>query len=326
MFLQLLILKNSFLEFYNKNIDSTLCLNQFNNFLNIECYIFLCKFLNLFNNGSEGGAILFNNNNNYELLIEECIFINCSSSKQGGAIFFKNSGSCILNKICGSKCFTLNNEYYPFAHIGITNLLKSELHDISISECFSTNSNTWATINLENGIIKIYNLNSSLNKHIGVTGIYIFNPSTLNSSYNTFYNNSAIDRICLCLYNGNGLRQIKFTNIIKNNSPKLHGVIYSYGGDFFLSNFFILNNFDTLFYIDTHSITFSNSYYYHPNFNFKLGSGVLNQNNITSTLIIPIENKHLYQNKCFLLNSIKFLPKNFEQQFFLFLFLFLNLY
>ena len=79
-----------------------------------------------------GSAIWFSTGGDNKLLVEECMFYNCTSYNNGGAIhFFSMNGRLAISKVCGHHCFTENsNGQFIYQY-----KLSAIIHQLSIHRC-----------------------------------------------------------------------------------------------------------------------------------------------------------------------------------------------
>ena len=201
-----------------------------------QTYIYNSIFTSLFFNGN-GGAISYNNVI-IELLIENCIFFECGANDFGGAISFlcSNNGGCVLNKVCGFQCYILNTNNMQggqFSFINTNNNKINEVHFTSITKCYnSTIGSKNNVILLKSGEQIIKNLNSSSNSLMRYSGFSIHQSVSSNISFCTIINNKVSNEIVLWFYQG--IHNVYYLNIIKNNSPSW-GIVTLDGTN---SNFF----------------------------------------------------------------------------------------
>jgi hypothetical protein len=136
----------------------------------------------LFNNcisGSNGGALSCSNTV-ICLLVESSSFFTCkTSSSLGGAIYFNNAngGQCVLYELCCFDCFsTLTGTGMSFGHfvyiaVGESTSNKNYVNYSSVSHCVNPVWNTRQTLSLQNGKICCPSINVSNNKIYRRTGI-----------------------------------------------------------------------------------------------------------------------------------------------------------
>ena len=205
------------------------------------------------------GGVLYHFSNVYaKLEILNCIFYYCSS-EVGGAIYFSSKlGYSKIEKTCGYYCSAYNMQ---FASISLSSDPKyyNDLTLVTISKCSDSIENPYDSIYFEGGNQTINSFNSSNNKVGTKSGISIYNPFTLKSTFWLLYNNLVFDSVCLSLFSDRGNEKFYFSNIniIKNNSP-YKGIIYFLGEVIFTSSNFI-NNSNTLFY--SNGYTYSTTLY-----------------------------------------------------------------
>ena len=200
-----LSLRNYYLIFHLKgSCISTKIINQVINLQN-------CIISFIFSSGN-GGAIFINTS--LLLSLQDTTFYECSSSCQGGAIYFTNGLNIQLIRICGLNCRTTSVTDNQFAYFLSYN--DQILSLTTISKC-SNNTFGYTTLCLAFGNQNLYNSNISYNHNIHISGIYHHNPNKMLSTYNTFNNNSVSSYKCIHLQGTTG--NISKTNFILNNSP-----------------------------------------------------------------------------------------------------------
>ena len=71
-------------------------------------YIHGSRFVSLENKDGNGGSISFESGStDSKLVVERTSIVGSSASKKGGGIYFNSEGQCILSKLCGFKCNSL---------------------------------------------------------------------------------------------------------------------------------------------------------------------------------------------------------------------------
>ena len=199
---------------------------------------------------------------------------------EGGAIYFNNGLDFKLNQVCGSICFALNRQ---FAYIRtLTNKINS-LNMITISKCYNESIN-FANLFIQQGIQTIFFSNCSFNINKRISSFQYHSPDSMFSKFITFYNNSVTEYIGIYLnrYSGTLFK----SNIIKNNSPISHGVVYvSDSGNYILDECIFQNNFNILLYVFQGSLTLNNC------FSDKI---YITYGTITNNLIISSKNSYLF--------------------------------
>ena len=199
-----------------------------------------------------GGAIYVNTMLN--LFISDTTFYKCiSTSGNGGAIYFFDGLHIKLNKICALLC---KNNYQQFAYI--KTIHNQTLFLVTISKCYNEPIK-YTTVGLEDGIQDITNNNITYNNNIWASCIWIYIPISLKLNLCTFYNNTANSDRGFHLKGTSGT--IYKTNIINNYIP-LKGIIYvENNGIYNLVECIFINNYITLFHIESGSLNLLNCYY-----------------------------------------------------------------
>jgi len=214
-----------------KNKKSLICvgldslsLNQARLHFEIDFSVSHCTFFRSTQYSGEGGVI-YVFGGSYAMNISYSMFFYCSCNSHGGAICFSSTNSSI-KYICASKCYcrAADNYYGQFAFITATISINVEY--LSLSNCSYTFSGE-APLRIDKGNQRVDNTNSSMNYAFEVSGIGIWCPSSLASSYCTYSNNKVSNGFCVYLYTNFGT--ISYTNIVHNNSP-VGGVVVNDGG------------------------------------------------------------------------------------------------
>jgi hypothetical protein len=211
---------------------------------------------------STGGAI-YSNSVTY-LLVESSSFFSCkTSSGQGGAIYFSNSGGqWVLHKVCGYDCSASQD---MFAYTTVNNAISSKnyIKYSSISRCVNEYSGSWYIMRLYSGNCCYPSFNLSNNKcgsrTILCQPFINSNYVTCSFSYSTFADNIITGYTCLCL--GNGAKfEIKSCNIIRNTqSSSSEGIIAAWGSSMIKDSCILENKATYIFYqVNSYTITLSN--------------------------------------------------------------------
>jgi len=241
--------------------------SQGRSYVNSNANISNCFFIRTSQLSGNGGVININGGS-YHLDIVFSIFYGCSCQSEGGAICF-NSLFCKMKAICASRCIASAEH---FAYISSSTNISLNLLSITAC-CYVTNGNYPLFIYLSHQSYE--NSNSSMNHASQTSGICIHSPLSFLSIYCTVSNNNAYNGICINTNANTGI--MKYANIVHNNSPLKYGVFYN-SGSFALQNCIINQNRNTLFYMNSGSITVTNSFVSH------LGV-TMTQNNNTNTII-----------------------------------------
>ena len=153
--------------------------------------------------------------------------------------------------ICASQCYSGSSYACHFAYSYSSQ--KNYIEYLSVSSCsFVTVGNN--SVRLRTGEQKVENTNSSLNNEYSVSSIVMESSSQRSCLYCTFSNNIASNNRCICFWDNTGI--ISFSNIVHNNSPLKHGVVYVSGSYKIHYCIFKMNQ-DTLFYVESGSIDVS---------------------------------------------------------------------
>ena len=169
------------------------------------------------------------------MFVEETTFTECHCSRNGGAIYFSNSGSCALAKVCGYKCSTTSGSNYQFDRVYVTNsglTIINTINDSSIAYSLNDKS-AWYTLGHEFGRINSCSVNVSNNKCSQTSGIYCYPyPSSSASSgdpsciisFSTFTNNTChTNHVCLYLNQGSAFKEINRCNVLRNTQQNTNG-------------------------------------------------------------------------------------------------------
>ena len=253
-----------FLFFYIENINIKY------NILSTECkdaaileenkriysYIFVdllnCIFhrINTFNQGS--GGIVFIQQFGGEFGVNECTFLNCSCSGDGGAIYFNcESGNPQTNikKVCSNGCFCGNsNNWGGFAYLSSRDS-KNCLTFISYLSINKnpTNGKDFSHLFTNLGNQSLLSSNFSYNKCYMFSVLYSQKQRNFLSIYNTFFNNSAINSVCIKIQDGSGSLLFSYSNIVGNDSPLGDAVVFV-SGDYIINYCIFTQNRNQLFY------------------------------------------------------------------------------
>jgi predicted outer membrane repeat protein len=103
-------------------------------------YIFNCLFINI-TSSSQGGALYCTSVTYF--LVESTSFFSCKTSSNGGAIYFSNSGGqCVLHAVCGYDCCTTNSYSHQFGYTYVNSAASSKnyVNYSSITRCINENS------------------------------------------------------------------------------------------------------------------------------------------------------------------------------------------
>ena len=208
------------------------------------------------------------------MIANNSMFYNCSCSGSGGAIHVVCSNS-YLRMICAHRCSCSSLGH--FAEIKATQA--NQVEYLSVSFC-SHSTSGYHPIYIESGNQRVDKTNSSMNNADMASGIRIWFPYTITSSHCTFSNNFVSDKICIWFHSDSITSTMSFCNIIHNNSPSGHGVVFFQGGGFKKLMYCILrNNQNCLFYVQSGSFELSHSFIDHSSSSFSISTAVSTENN-----------------------------------------------
>ena len=206
----ILFLLKSFFDYFQTECETYNCLlNQIIITITQNFYIKNFKFFNLFSSTYDGAIFI---DSNINILIELSIFLNCTSLNRGGGIYLQTL-NCILDKVCGEKCF-IKTSSIQGQFCFIKSSQRTETFYISVHHCPLDSLITRAySFQLEYGRQIVRYLNSSNNFATAGSGMLNWYPETLEYSFNNFHKtNSSSHTLYLC----HGKTNFNFTNILKN--------------------------------------------------------------------------------------------------------------
>ena len=179
-----------------------------------------------------GGAIHFRSSGLIRLLIETCMFYNCT----GGGIYFycPSDGRFVLTKSCAHSCFTdwndQSNGQFSQSVTRSNGFNYYELNSVILCSPEAVVSATrYSPIYLNYGNQKIYNINMSQNRVYQSACFYTANVGTLNISFSSFSDNHPSYSICFYIhmtFTDLVNRRMRFCNIIRNQSPLQNAIFY----------------------------------------------------------------------------------------------------
>jgi hypothetical protein len=216
-------------------------------------YVLSCLFTNC-KSSSNGGALHCSASVAYFLVGSSSFFSCNTSSRDGGAIYFENTGSgpCVLNEVCCYNCYSTYGSYScgMFAYIRVYDSTSSKnyVNYSSFTRCRNENSGSCYPVYLEYGKTYCTSVNVSMNKCHYQSGIICY-PSfdsisvSCSISYSSFIDNNAFGYNCIYLYRTGTRLEIICSNIIRNTqgSPNTQGTIYA-NGNMMIQHSCILEN------------------------------------------------------------------------------------
>ena len=273
-------LRSSFHNIFGVSEFSTI--TQTNKYSNSSNYNFLfvnCLFVSL-----NSGAISLGGLSN--AAINLCNFYSCYQSNNGGAISKINNGGLIIEKCCGSLCYSSTSIYNGnFLYSIASKNSPQELFLTSLTSCSSSTSHGSSAIYLANGRGKILSCNLSNNINYQKVCLYLgglFMESSFSNLRNNFGSKSSILSSYL------GVNYFYYWNFI-NNSGTTFSQLMSFGSTInviFLNSVLLNNGYPNLsFVLNDNIVSFVDCSY---DFLLYTGSAPLfvNKNNVIS--IIPI--------------------------------------
>lgn len=225
---------------------------------------------------SDDGGVIYLYTGAYKLDVSYSVFYNCSSLNRGGAIYTYNLINASVTMVCAYRCFAVHG--YHFARLYSSKNIV--MRYLSISSCSYYPHGAYS-ISPTAGFQEYYENNCSLNYAMHYSDILFESPSTFASAYNSFCNNSVSEYICIFLSMIPGT--IGYSNIINDLSPS-YGVVYINGGNPCFDHCIFDMNKNTLFYVNSGSLSISNSFIYHSG-TFSTFSPVQTNNNNSMTRI-----------------------------------------
>lgn len=209
-----------------------------------------CFFERTMSYDSRGGVIYVSENT---LSVIDSMFLSCSSSNEGGAIFASSELATVLSRICAFQC---NSQSGHFAFIGTKSV---SMDFVSLSSC-SMYSNQHYSIHLNGGSQKIDFLNSSQNHAYQGAGFGLAGATSFKCSFCTFSNNYVSYSSSLLLHMNSG--NVSYCNLIHNNSPA--EAVIQVSGTYSFTFCVFDSNHDILFILKTGSLSISHSFIHHP--------------------------------------------------------------
>jgi hypothetical protein len=240
-----------------------------------------------------------------KLLVESTSFFSCNtSSTKGGAVYFynKESGECVLYKVCASDCCSESGLNGLFADIYAKNTASGKNYVIysSIARCINEKIGSWHTLRLNYGNNYCSSVNSSMNKCGWRPGISC-EPTADSSSvtclvvYSTFVDNNATQARVICFGRSSANYEMKWCNILRNSQISLstNGLIDIYGSTIIENSCIIENVADYIFYSST-SITYTIS---NCTLDKTTNNGYLTtRNTVTKSFILTLN--HMFTQNC----------------------------
>jgi len=250
--------------YWDKNIDISYC------------------FFSRFSQYSGDGGVIYVEGEAYSMNLNYSMFYNCICSNYGGAIYFSSSISN-LRMICANRC---NGHYYHFAYLYAFQV--NHVDYLSISNCSHMKSGYYSFC-LNDGNQRVDNTNSSMNKAVYISSIFIENTPSFISTHCTFSNNQVVSGICIQISSGSGTKSMSYANIVHNNSPSMYGVLCVSDAETMIFYCIFHNNHEYLFYVESGSLEVSHSFIDHTSsFSTELEISTSN-NSLTNRITYQIQ-------------------------------------
>ena len=228
-------------------------LNQGRSYESVDISISRCSFSRISQFSGHGGVIYIFGNA-YSMSVSVSMFLNCSCSESGGAIF-SGSLNTVLRMVCAHRCSCGDSQWGHFAYIAAEH--ESRIEYLSYTSCSYKEYGRWS-VSMNTGNQTANSINCSMNHAFMNSGIVIQTPSSLKFSHCTFANNNVSDSGCIALSETS--ETLSFANIIHNNSPTKYGVVFSDIGTPKMQYCIFDMNRNTLFCVWSGSLEVSHSY------------------------------------------------------------------
>ena len=213
--------------------------------LNIfEGKLFLKDLIFIFLIGNSNGGAINIDSSNTIVSISDSVFINCSVTNFGGAIYCLNLFNFSLLRCFGYRCTSNNRYQFLYSSILSSTINYNQINFSSTQLCAYDYTFPYYTIILTNGISYSTNLNFSNNfvgNHLGGIGSIV--GTLFKVIYSTFYKIKSCTVMGFSDYTTN--QEFEYSNIIKtqvygDNLGLIH--VNSNGVILKLKNFIFLNN------------------------------------------------------------------------------------
>jgi predicted outer membrane repeat protein len=223
-------------------------------------YVFDCLFISCSSTG-DGGALYCTST---YILIESSSFFSCRTSNTWGGAVRLGGSHCVLYKVCGNDCCSTNsgsNGQFAFALMKDEALSKCYVNYSSISRCVNEISNSCQMLYHDYGKFYCPSVNISMNKCQYYSGIYCYpfsdsSSATCSLSYSSFADNNAFGYTFVLFNNGGAKYEIKCCNILRNTQGTTsYGTIYANGILMIDDSCILENTASIIFYSSSSSYT-----------------------------------------------------------------------
>jgi hypothetical protein len=267
-------------------------------------HVLNCLFISI-TSGSDGSP-LYCRSTTYLLVESTSFFSCCTSLDDGGAIHFYNSnGQCVLHEVCGYNCYSTYTGTWSvgqFAYIYVKNDASSKNYAnyTSVTRCVRKNSDSYAPLWLQYGIIFCPSVNISMNECYFRSGIYCSpygdsNSVTCSLLYSSFTDNIANGYTCIYFYRSGANYEIKSCNILRNTQGTLgsEGTFNTWGNTMITDSCILENTATYIFHQgSSYTITLSNCTVDSTSSNGYLTT----QNTVTKSFILALN--HMSTQNC----------------------------
>jgi len=237
------------------------------------------------------GGILFMSIPKVRIVVEECVFINCSTvgtASDGGVAFISSvDGECNFAKICASHCFAYGSSSSTvpsgqFCYVSGTIGKGYQFKFMSIIFCGPEPPFQYrrSPLHLEKGFQNISATNFSNNFVQRTGGFYSVGSSQLLAWGLTFANNRPSEYHIISIGTGSGSINIYNSNFINNTGYNTEGIINSDTVSTVIDMCVFLNNADTLF---SGSLTASNCWINHTTISTGTKITIISMKTVLST-------------------------------------------
>ncbi|EAY13522.1 hypothetical protein TVAG_343510 [Trichomonas vaginalis G3] len=307
-------------EFYNSTVkvEKTQIRSAFSDTTSSNSYyIFIC----FFKGCKDNGAIYIKRSHNICTLLEDSIFNNCSSTSNGGSVFYdcREGGQFVQQRTCCCKSIALDSIAF-MQWIKPSFSSKNYAFDISVSNCGVNETFGKKTFGFTWGELLVSRINSTFNKCNQMSSIKnTLSGSSGTCNFSTFRENNQTGTISLGFNWYRGLTQyietISYCNVIGNKcGTGSYQVLFLSDYTTNVDNCIFVNNTAKYMfseYYGFHNLTISDSYVEStPELN---GCGTVTFTNLKQNYNFN-EFSQLFTDKCFIdpkeiSNNLSYLSK-----------------
>jgi len=283
--------RSAFSDFFPEYSCETMLTNPHSNYYMFDCFIKDIR-------RTGHGSVLNYESLKIRLVIENCVFYNCSAGYysgtiNGGVIYFNCAdGMYAFSKVCAYRCEgTYYNNYYTygcFAYM-ISNH-NNTVQQTTLSNCGPTRSDNYyyvyGSIYLSGGRQYCQNDNSSFNYGYSYIGLYSLSATLIDHKFITINSNFATGPSIYGLTSSTSdqIKMVQNSNVV-NNTCSSDGVVYGSGKFTNFSNCVFTSNYYTLF---SNTISVTNSYIRHTG-PLSSGSAIVVSSVITDSPVATFE-------------------------------------